>query len=263
AEDAELMELMVAANFVAVFLGIETPDEDSLKLTKKFQNTRKPLLEAVETIHRSGLRVMSGFILGFDGEKPGSAKRIVEFVEKSAIAVAFFSMLQALPNTALWNRLEKEGRLLDRIEDPGGNQTCLPNFIPTRSVEELANDYVSCFWELYEPKRYLARVYRQCLLRKPPPHKSKFQMPTLIELRALATVCWRNGFKRNTRFLFWAQLFSIFRHNPQRVISYLSNCASLEHFIEYRQIVRDQIEGQLAELNAQKAKKKKPMAIAS
>jgi len=262
AEDQELMDLMVAANFVSVFLGIETPDEESLKLTKKYQNTRKPLLEAVETINRSGLRVMAGFILGFDGEKPGAAKNIVDFVEASSIAVAFFSMLQALPNTALWQRLEKEGRLIDTVEDPGGNQTCLPNFIPTRSLEELANDYIRCFWELYEPSRYLARVYRQSLLRKPPPHKSKFQMPNLIEIRALATICWRNGFKRNTRFQFWAQFFSILRHNPQRFISYLTNCASLEHFIDYRQVVREQIEGQLAELHSQKAKDK-PVAIAS
>lgn len=262
AEDAELLDLMVAANFVSVFLGIETPDEDSLKLTKKFQNTRKPLLEAVETINRSGLRVMAGFILGFDGEKPGSAQRIVDFVEATAIAVAFFSMLQALPNTALWHRLEKEGRLLASQDTPAGNQTCMPNFIPSRSLEELASDYISCFWELYEPRRYLARVYRQCMLRKPQPHKSKFRMPNLVEIRALATVCWRNGFKRNTRFQFWAQLFSIIRHNPSRVISYLTNCASLEHFIEYRQIVRDEIEGQVAELKAERAKNK-PMAIAS
>lgn len=256
AEDGELLDLMVAANFVAVFLGIETPDEDSLKLTKKYQNTRKPLLEAVETINRSGIRVMSGFILGFDGEKPGSAKRIVDFVEASAIATAFFSMLQALPNTALWHRLEKEGRLLDSVEDPGGNQTCLSNFIPSRSLEELAQDYISCFWELYEPRRYLARVYRQCMLRKPPPHKSKFQMPNLVEIRALAIVCWRNGFKRYTRFQFWTQLFSILKHNPRRVISYLTNCASLEHFIEYRQIVRQEIETQLALVAATKSQKK-------
>ncbi len=122
AEDQELMDLMVAANFVSVFLGIETPDEESLKLTKKYQNTRKPLLEAVEAINRSGLRVMAGFILGFDGEKPGAAKNIVDFVEASSIAVAFFSMLQALPNTALWQRLEKEGRLIDSVEEPAATK---------------------------------------------------------------------------------------------------------------------------------------------
>src|ERR671933_1934074 len=72
AQDDELLELMVTANFTGVFLGIETPDEESLQMTKKFQNTRNSLIESVELIAKSGLRVMAGFIIGFDGEKPGA-----------------------------------------------------------------------------------------------------------------------------------------------------------------------------------------------
>jgi radical SAM superfamily enzyme YgiQ (UPF0313 family) len=245
AQDQELLDLMVAANFNSVFLGIETPDTDSLALTQKFQNTRNSLEESVETINRSGLFVMAGFIIGFDGEKTGAGDRIINFVEATAIPQALFSMLQALPNTGLWHRLEKEGRL--RAEgEANGHQTTLINFVPTRPVEEIAREYVRCFWELYEPDRYLARVYRHLLTMKPRPYKKKFQMLELVEIRAVLTICWRQGLKRNTRWQFWQQLFSMFQRNPGVVKRYLINCAHIEHFIEYRQIVRDEIEAQLA-----------------
>ena len=255
AQDRELLDLMVAANFQAVFLGIETPDTDSLSLTKKFQNTRNSLMESVQTITKAGLRVMAGFIIGFDGEKTGAGDRIIDFVEATAIPQALFSMLQALPNTALWYRLEKEGRLISGKEEANIHQTTLTNFIPTRPLEELTREYVRCFWELYEPTRYLARIYRHYLDLKPNPHKKKFQMPELIDIRALLIICWRQGLKRSTRFQFWRQLFSIIRHNPGVFVPYVSNCALIEHFSEYRQIVRDEIEAQVAEFLAGEAKK--------
>ncbi|NEP63264.1 MAG: B12-binding domain-containing radical SAM protein [Symploca sp. SIO2G7] len=264
AEDQELLDLMIAANFSAVFLGIETPDTDSLTLTKKHQNTRNSLLEAVQKINRIGLRVMAGFIIGFDGEKPGAGERIINFVEATAIPFAMFSMLQALPNTALWERLKKEGRLLEGEEqnEATGNQTTLTNFIPSRPIEELAKEYIRCFWELYEPERYLGRVYRHLLAMKPKPHKKKFRMLELRELRALLIICWREGIKRKTRFQFWHQLFLIIRYNPKVFSSYIANCANLEHFIEYRQIVRKEIEAQLAEFVVADIKvKSKPLEL--
>ncbi|MBE9114280.1 B12-binding domain-containing radical SAM protein [Lusitaniella coriacea LEGE 07157] len=251
-QDDELLDLMFVTNFRSVFLGIETPDTDSLKLTKKYQNTRNSLIECVWKINRSGMRVMAGFIVGFDGEKSGAGDRIIDFVEATAIPHAVCSMLQALPKTALWYRLEKEGRLL---EGKNGtiNQTTLTNFIPTRPMEEIAEEYIACFWQLYDPSKYLGRVYRHHLYRKPTCHKKKFKMPQLSMIKALLTICWRQGIKRKTRFQFWIQLFSILKHNNKILKSYLTACAHLEHFLEYRQIVRDEIEGQLAEFLEAKA----------
>ncbi|MBE9211258.1 DUF4070 domain-containing protein [Plectonema cf. radiosum LEGE 06105] len=249
AQDDELLDLMIAANFTSVFLGIETPDTDSLSLTKKHQNTRNSLAQAVQKINRKGLRVMAGFILGFDGEKVGAGSRIIDFVETTAIPNAMFGLLQALPNTALWHRLEKEGRLLeiDQKGNTGNQTTSLTNFIPTRPIEELASEYVNCFWELYEPKKFLGRVYRHYLEMEPRLYQKKFQMLKLIELKALLIIIWRQGIKRNTRFQFWIQLFLILRHNPKVLVSYISMCALLEHHIEYRQIVKNEIEGQIAD----------------
>jgi radical SAM superfamily enzyme YgiQ (UPF0313 family) len=202
AQDQELLDLMIAANFRAVFVGIETPDTDSLSLTQKYQNTRTSLIEAVQTINQAGLRVMAGFIIGFDGEKPGAGDRIIDFVEATAIPQALFSMLQALPNTALSQRLQKEGRLLETGNEANIHQTTLINFIPTRPLEEIAHEYTRCFWELYEPDRYLARVYRHFITMKPHQHKQKFKLPELADLQALFIICWRQGLKRNTRWQF-------------------------------------------------------------
>jgi radical SAM superfamily enzyme YgiQ (UPF0313 family) len=258
AQDEELLNLMIAANFSAVFLGIETPDTDSLALTQKFQNTRNSLIEAVEKINRSGLRVMAGFIIGFDGEKSGAGSRIVQFAEATAIPQALVSMLQALPNTALWHRLQKEGRLLDGREEANIHQGTLTNFIPTRPLEDLAREYISCFWELYEPHRYLGRVYRHFLQMRPTPHKRKFKMPEWTDIQGLLTLSWRQGIKRNTRFQFWRQLLAILWHNPGVFEHYLINCAHLEHFLEYRQIVKNDIEAQLAQYLARQANNQSP-----
>jgi len=250
------MDLMVQCNFGAVFLGIETPDEESLALTHKYQNTRDSLSGAVHTITKSGLRVMAGFIIGFDGEKSGAGDRIVQFVEKTAIPTALFSMLQALPDTALWHRLKKEGRL--RSESADIHQTTLMNYVPTRPLEEIAREYVDAFWKLYEPERFLDRTYRhyRILGEATYPKKGKAAKKKLnwVVMRALLIVCWRQGVLRKTRWQFWRNLYNMYRYNPGGLSSYLSTCAQIEHFLDYREIVKEQIEAQLAEFLAQKTR---------
>lgn len=261
AQDQELMDLMVECNFNAVFLGIETPDEESLQLTKKYQNTRSSLTESVQKIARSGLRVMAGFIIGFDGEKPGAGERIVRFAEAATIPTTTFGMLQALPHTALWHRLEKEGRLIGKAGNL--NQTTLMNFIPTRPIEEIAREYVEAFCDVYDAEKYLDRTYRHFLILGAPKAKVPFRKPSLVDLRALLIVLWRQGFKRSTRWKFWHHLFSIFKNNPAVWDHYLTVCAHNEHFLEYRQIVRDQIEAQLKEYLANKPQQLTKEGVAS
>jgi radical SAM superfamily enzyme YgiQ (UPF0313 family) len=249
AQDQELMDMMVACNFGSVFLGIETPDEDSLAMTQKFQNTRDPLSEAVKNIARSGLRVMAGFIIGFDGEKAGAGNRIVNFVEETTIPTALFSMLQALPDTALWHRLAKEGRL--RGESTSGNQTALMNFVPTRPLEDIAHEFVEAFWQLYEPKKFLSRTYRHFMLLSEAnyPKKGKVSQKKIdrVAIKAIAIIFWRQGFVRDTRWMFWRYLWGMYQHNRGGLSSYLSTCAQIEHFVEYREIVRREIESQVVE----------------
>jgi radical SAM superfamily enzyme YgiQ (UPF0313 family) len=269
AEDQELMDLMVSCNFGTVFLGIETPDADSLERTRKFQNNRDPLRESVLTIARSGLRIMAGFIIGFDGEKPGAGQRIVEFVRDTAIPTAMLSMLQALPDTALWHRLQKEGRLLNGKGDI--HQATLMNFAPTRPLVEVTREFVDAFWNLYEPESMLKRTYQHYLIlgearrqRYQKRSKSHKKMPiNWVYVRALLILCWRQGVKRSTRWQFWLYLGHILWRYPQVVSSYLSVCAQAEHFLEYRQIVRHHIEMQLEEVLEQNKNKTLPVPVIS
>ncbi|WP_310484179.1 B12-binding domain-containing radical SAM protein [Chamaesiphon sp. VAR_48_metabat_403] len=258
AGDQELMDLMVKCNFGAVFLGIETPDEESLALTQKHQNTRSSLSEAVNNITKSGIRVMAGFIIGFDGEKTGAGNRIVKFVEQTDIPTAVFSMLQALPDTALWHRLTREGRM--RVEGANINQTTLMNFVPTRPLEEIACEYMDAFDELYEPSKFLDRTYRHFLTlgtaTYPDKGKDRKKPFSWVVIRALLIICWRQGVVRSTRWQFWRNLWSMQQINPGGVGSYLGVCAQIEHFLEYRGIVRREIGTQLAEFLAAEAELK-------
>ncbi len=256
AKDQELMDLMTAANFGTVFLGIETPDEESLAGMKKTQNLNQSLVDSIHQITLSGLRVMAGFIIGFDEEKSGAGNRIVQFTEDASIPTALFSMLQALPNTALWHRLKKEDRLGDETGD--GNQITLLNFIPNRPIEEIAEEYVNAFWDLYDPQSYLDRTYQHYrMLGTASCHKErkKKKLKTNVKvswkdrkqhIKAAISICFKQGIQRKTRYMFWRYLWLMYRHNPGGVVSYLTVCAQIEHFLEYRQIIKTQIEHHLA-----------------
>jgi radical SAM superfamily enzyme YgiQ (UPF0313 family) len=252
AQDPDLLQLMVDCNFGTVFLGIETPDDESLQLTRKFQNMRDPLSESVLTIARAGLRVMAGFIVGFDGEKPGAGQRVYQFVEQTAIPTAMVSMLQALPDTALWHRLEKEGRLVGQSADI--NQATLMNFEPTRPIEAIAEEYIETFWDLYDPLTVLNRTFRHFMMLGEG-KKIAYQHRTnptegapidWVMVRAFFILVWRQGLKRKTRLRFWVNLAVLLWRYPAVVLDYLGVCAQSEHFLDFRQIVRDNIEAQLA-----------------
>ena len=254
AQDEELMELMVECNFKKVFLGIETPDTDSLALTSKFQNTRDPLSESIDKITRAGMQVMAGFIIGFDGEKPQAGDRIVQFVEQTDIPLAMFSMLQALPSTALWNRLEKEGRLVNSSANI--NQTTLMNFVPTRDIKEIATEYVNAFWQLYDPEVYLKRIFRY-YMKLGEAKNVVSKRPSWKTIRALGLLLWKQGVIAKTRFLFWRNLVQVLIKKPRQFEIYMTMCAFLEHFTEYRFIVREQINTQLASYIASKPEPEK------
>ena len=257
AADDEMMEMMAEARFEAVFLGIETPDEASLSLTGKHQNTRSSLEDSVDRITSYGIRVMAGFIIGFDGEKTGAGDRIVRFVSRTGIPAAMMGMLQALPNTGLWHRLEKEGRLIEEKADAKGvNQTNLLNFLPTRPIRDIANEYVDAFCRLYEPNAYIDRVTHYYLKMGEPRWKTFYKaensdksvLPGWRDLRALSIVVWRQGLQRDTRFRFWKSLATVARRNPKCLEQFLITLAHNEHFQEYRGVVTKEIQDQLASL---------------
>lgn len=248
AEDAELLELMAKAGFYSVFLGIETPDQDSLKVTRKSQNTRNPLVEACRTINKAGLLIYAGFIIGFDGERAGAGERIRAFVEETAIPQPMLGVLQAIPNTALWQRLKKEQRLLEGFGgEQVGDQNALMNFKPTRPMAEVAQEYVEALWTMYEPKNYLKRCLQHCLnVTLNPRLQQSMYFPPGKGIRLVAQLIWHQGIRRpEIRAQFWQQLWIILRTKPQFLNMYLGLCAAGEHFWEYRVLARERITQQL------------------
>jgi radical SAM superfamily enzyme YgiQ (UPF0313 family) len=248
AEDDELLHLMSEAGFYAVFLGIETPDQDSLQVTHKLQNTRHPLVEACRKINEAGMLIYAGFILGFDGERAGAGERIQAFVEQTSIPQPMLGILQALPNTALWNRLQSEQRLVEGMGvTEVGDQNSLMNFIPTRPVAEIAREYVEGFWTMYEPANYLRRCFQQCLsIGSHSERNQTMHFSPGKGLRLVTQLIWHQGLRRpEIRGQFWRQLGTILLRKPQVLNMYLGLCAAGEHFWEYRALARERITQQL------------------
>ena len=142
------------------------------------------------------------------------------------------------------------GRPPDSGEDAakGVNQTNLLNFKPTRPIRDIANEYVEAFCALYEPNAYMDRVYSYYLKMGAPRWKAAPKAPSLVDIRALAIVVWRQGIKRNTRGRFWRYMIGMARNNPAVLEQFLVMLAHNEHFIEYRGIVQREIREQLAAL---------------
>ncbi len=253
ASDEELMDQMVDSGFNRVFLGIETPDTTSLTGAGKHQNTRTPLLEAVDAISGKGLLVMAGFILGFDGERSGAGQRIVDFVNQSSIPVAMLGILQALPNTALWNRLDAEKRLLNLdTKFEAGIQTNLLNFLPSRPMEDIASEFIEAFDLLYEPSNYLTRIHRYATLLGRQRNKRRMSFNSFLAhlhrpnaLVGVLTLFWNQGVRRSSRWLFWRYLIDTVLKRPQILDQYLWMCVLNEHFLEYRSVVREEVTSQL------------------
>jgi radical SAM superfamily enzyme YgiQ (UPF0313 family) len=154
AEDPELLEMMYRANFRSVFIGIETPRLESLNETKKFQNVRGDSLGAkLARIQRAGLDVNAGFIVGFDSDDRGIFEDQFRFIQENGITLAMVGMLQAIPKTPLYDRLKRDGRLVE--EDP----SC--NFVPQQmSRDELRQGYWDLVRRLYTPEAYLDRYFK-------------------------------------------------------------------------------------------------------
>src|SRR5258706_15992672 len=113
AKRPEILEKMKEAMFVTIFCGIETPDPEALKAMRKDHNMMVPILEGVQTINSYGMEVVSGIIMGLATDKPGTADALLDFVDESRIPLLTINLLQALPKTPLWDRLEREGRLIN------------------------------------------------------------------------------------------------------------------------------------------------------
>jgi radical SAM superfamily enzyme YgiQ (UPF0313 family) len=227
ASDEALMEDMVRAGFNMVFVGIETPEQATLKAVGKEQNCRADLLTSIEMIQRKGLEVAGGFIVGFDDDRPDIFDRQIRFIQKAAIPTAMVGLLTALPRTRLYKRLASEGRILSTSK--GGNNTheVELNFVPKMDVQTLLKGYKQVLTEIYKPRRYFARCYDQ--IQRMRPGKHAIRQIRMVEVRAFVYSLWRQTFSSYV-LDYWMYLLRSFLRRPRMTPEVVALAVKGHHF---------------------------------
>ncbi len=201
ADDESLMRMMSEAGFDAVFVGIETPDTDSLAECNKKQNKNRNLIEDVRRIQRYGLQVQAGFIVGFDNDTPSIFQRQIDFIQKSGIVSAMIGLLQAPAGTRLYERLKREGRLLGQMSGDNGDGTT--NIIPTMDIDIFREGYKNILRHIYSPENYYQRIKTFFREYKAPKIKAHFQFNHIL---ALFRAIYHLGILDSKRTHFWKLL---------------------------------------------------------
>jgi len=242
ADRPDLMAAMVEANFMYVFLGIESPSAEALKSTKKFQNLRKDNLEQIRTIQESGLWVLGGFIVGFDSDDETIFERQREFIERAGITWAMAGMLQAPPTTPLYARMKEEGRLFEDSE--GTSNFSAPNFRTTMPLNTLLNGLSRLLFDLYTPEAYFQRAFRSLQLWKTRPTQKPPELPMSYNLRLLFQSMWTQGVRSPYKRAYWKFLGRVVRHyatNPTKLWMGTMILLAGHHFLIYAREVASEL----------------------
>ena len=233
----EVLQLMREANFITVFCGTETPEPAALRAMKKTQNLRRPILESVETLNRYGLEVASGIILGLDTDTPETPDAILEFAQQSQIPLMTVNLLYALPNTPLYERLSRAGRILN---DPQGDS----NIAFLESRETVVARWRRVIAQLYEPANLYQRFLTQArtTYANRPARDNAWQQLTWRNVRRasrlLSRILWHVGLRSDYRRQFWRMFWRLLRRGELEAIFHISIVA--HHLIAY---TRDALQG--------------------
>jgi len=203
ADDDELIDLMCEAGFDTVFIGLETPDNDSLRECSKNQNCSRDLTAAIQKLQTSGLQVFGGYIVGFDNDDEGIFSRQIRFIQESGVVTAMVGLLHALPQTKLWERLKAENRL--DASASGENTDGTLNFIPRMDRTKLIEGYRKLVRTIYSPRFFYQRVCKFLEQYQPRRrHRIRF-----IEVKALLKSMLYIGILGNgiTQWYYWKMFF--------------------------------------------------------
>ncbi|WP_059021460.1 DUF4070 domain-containing protein [Mycobacterium sp. M26] len=244
AEDDELMELMVAANITVVFIGIESPNEESLREAKKYQNVKKggSIVDRVRKVQDAGLEVWCGMIVGFDNDDARIFKEQVDFIRQTDILHAMVGMLSAIPKTPLHKRLHDEGRLDLADEQPFGT-----NVIPLGMTrDELRDGYVGMMRELYDPDFFFDRIENLFLTRNfefgrarteywrsHPWRRRQSQFLDAARALGLFALLMKNVPDRHLRRIYRRRMATILRRRPDPAVLFVCVVKCAVHYHHY------------------------------
>ena len=213
ADDEELMQLMVKAGFNKVFIGIETLNDESLAECNKHQNENRDLVASIRKIQNYGLQVEGGFIVGFDNDPLSIFKSQINFIQRSGIVTAMVGLLQAPRGTRLYQRLEKENRLLEEIS--GDHMDYSINFTPKMNRETLISGYKNILNTIYSPNHYYERV--RTLLREYKPRSKRRGRIQFCHVIGFLKSMWLLGIKEKERGYYWKLLLATLVRHPRAV----------------------------------------------
>ena len=220
ADDDELLKLMEKSGFDNVFVGIETPYEESLIECSKFQNKNRDLTEDVKKIQKFGIQVLGGFIVGFDSDPPSIFEKQISFIQKSGIVTAMVGLLNAPKGTKLYKRLKKENRLTKGFS--GNNTDCSMNFVPKMNYNTLINGYKRIVKTIYSPVNFYERL--KVFLKEYKPQSKKLTKLSLNDIGAFLKSIWFLGIHGRERFHFWKLLVWTISRKP-RLFRIFMTCA--------------------------------------
>lgn len=213
ADDNELMQLMSDSGFTRVFVGIESPNEESLTECHKFTNKNRDLIASVKKLQNYGFEVMGGFIVGFDSDPISIFKSQINFIQNSGIVTAMVGLLNAPPKTKLWHRLTRENRVLP--EGNGDNTDGTTNFIPKMRYDVLMNGYKQILQTIYAPKEYYERI--RTFLKEYHPNselgsRSRLKAHHIVSLIKSSLFL---GIRDRARVEYWKLIFSTLIRYPR------------------------------------------------
>jgi radical SAM superfamily enzyme YgiQ (UPF0313 family) len=229
----ELLNAMVRANFLYVFIGIETPIAESLKEAKKFQNLRADPLESIRFIQRRGLWVTGGFIVGFDSDGPDVFDRQLDFIEHAAIPWAMTGLLQAPPTTPLFERMRREQRLIS--DSPATSNFSLPNFRTVLPLPDLLSGLEHMLKELYNSRQFYERALLSLdrWIARP---AQQARTPFRYRFQVVVKSVWRQGVLSDYRVDYWrfiAKTLLRWGFNQQKMWMGFVLAVSGHHFVPY------------------------------
>ena len=246
ASRTELMSAMVEANFMYVFIGIETPSAEALKESRKFQNLRKNNVDQVRIIQQAGLWVLAGFIVGFDSDDETIFARQLEFINQTAIAWAMAGILMAPPTTALFDRMKREGRLIE--DSPSTSNFGLPNFRTILPLPILLRGLCTLLDGLYQPEAFFERAYNSLKVWEPKATQKPPYLGMMYNLRVLVASIWRQGLRSKYRRSYWRFLYRMVmlcRQSPAKLWMGFTVLLSAHHFVLYSKVVIQHLEAEM------------------
>jgi len=249
AQRPALIEAMVKANFFYVFVGIESPSKESLTETKKYQNLRLDPVESIRILHRGGLWVTGGFILGFDSDPEDIFEQQIRFIETTAIPWAMLNFLHAIPLTPLHDRMRRDGRLVEHSVN--SSDATISNFRTMIPTDVLVRGFQKILSSIYNPEKFYERALRsledwQARDCQRPAQQPSFASMVRIVLRSF----WHQGFKSSYRKAYWKYFFKLlsrYAMNRPKLWLGFTILISGHHFIPYSKEVVQKVEGEVTE----------------